>query len=254
MWGTRILAGIIVLAVAVIAVPAQADVTITPVGKSVLGWYLKSDPVMATVDVKWPPGDRKHFYEEPVWPEDIRNVSPAASDPCVDCTGERPIRWRLEMGNLEGIDWGQVMVQLKNEFGVQIGEDQCCRVVGWVKPVEGYSFTVELYSRYTMEFYHIQQGLDEWVVSVITPCQGVAKVYTEVNYVGFATSGALTVYLPPLPESAPGTCGSMGSIPWVGDDCSYGGPGDGKDNFKIEPTNGNVQKATFGKVKSLYER
>lgn len=254
MCGTRILAVIVVLAVAVVTVPAMADVTITYMGKSPSGWYLKSDPAVTVVDNKWPSGEKKHFHEEPGGPQDIRPTSFAQADPCVDCTGDRPVRWRLELGTLEGINWGQVMVQLKDEYGVEIGKNQCCRVVGWVKPIPGYSCNVEIYSRYTREFYHVEQGTDQWVVSVLTPCQGVCKVYTDVIFVGFASSGAMSVYAPPPPVSDLGTCGSMGSVPLVGELCDPGsGPSDGKDNFKIEPTNGNVEKATMGKVKSLYE-
>jgi hypothetical protein len=250
MFGTRILAVVVVVAVMAVAVPAMGDITISYIGESVSGWYFKSDPAIAEFEVNWPPGERKHFYEEPGGPEDIRPVAPVGTNPCVDCTGEHPIRWRLELGAPEGIDWLQVRAKLKSDFGVCIGGCCCCRTVGWLKPIPGYSYKAELHTRYTREFYRIEQGFDAWVISVFKPCQGVCTVYTDVRCVGMAAGGTMDSF----PSSDPGTCASWTLVPFVGDDCPLSLiPNGGKDNFKIEPTGGNVENATMGKVKSLYE-
>ena len=78
MWCLRTVVGMVVVAILFSASPAMADATISHLGQMSYPVYLKSESPLATENLVWPMGERKHFKEEPAGPSTVA-TSP---DPC----------------------------------------------------------------------------------------------------------------------------------------------------------------------------
>jgi hypothetical protein len=205
-------------------------------------WLVMSDEVVAhRADVVWKPPEDKE--------RDLRDEYVARVATHFDV--QRSICWRLDRGQIDGIDWVSVKADLDAKYGRRIGEVVGCCVMGYVDAVQCYCATIDVYSVYLRERYRVTQNGRTAIVSVLVPTEGMGFVYSDMTQLGYPSCGSAN---PPANTAA--TCGSLGD-PLVGNPCLPGNPkppGFDRDP-KDEPflSRDRDVAATWGSIKALYD-
>lgn len=205
-------------------------------------WVLPTDPIVAHYEnMIWsPPGDRER--------RDFEDVPGGLTNAQV-CTMQRCPAWRLDTGQLTGIDWMAVKAELCGTYGCTIGSAMLCVASGTVTAPKCYSATIDVYSIYTRDSYRVTQGNVTATISVFRPTDGIGLVYSDLSKLD--NSFCETVAGPSNVRMA---CASTASQPTVGTDCLYPNRRPTKRGFE-DPTYSGEQltPATWGKIKALYD-